>query len=200
MPPRKVPVQSAAGSRHVQDRTVPVATVYTWIGPQIPVPEHVPPQVGHAVDEQGVTPVGKQAQAVGGEFSSGAQCVPGGQLPSHAAYVSPHGVAIELEVVDVLLVVDVDVVVGAQSPPPHASQQLGTVPMHAAPPFEARQRDAPFFTLHRRRPPALVRQQATVPGRPHVDRTAQRLTAPLQPRGSRPVATRTVSTPEAQRT
>jgi hypothetical protein len=84
MPPRKVPVQSDAGSRHVQDRTVPVAIVYTWIGAQIPVPEHVPPQVGHAVDEHGVTPVGKQAQVVGGKFSSGAQCVPGGQLPSHA--------------------------------------------------------------------------------------------------------------------
>jgi len=114
--------------------------------------------------------------------------------------VSPHAVAIEVEVVDVLVVVEVDVVVGVQSPAPHASQQLGTVPVQAVPPFGARQRIASLFTLQRSVPPALVRQQATAPGRPQVDRAAQRLTVPLHSARSWPVATRTASTPAAQLT
>jgi hypothetical protein len=114
--------------------------------------------------------------------------------------VSPHGVTIEVEVVDVLLVVEVDVVVGAQSPPPHASQQLGTVPTHAVPPFGARQRDAPFFTLQRSRPTAFVRQQVIAPVRPQVDLAAQRFTVPLHAGRSRLVATCTATTPAAQLT
>lgn len=46
MPLWKLPVQSDAGSRHVQYWMVPVASVYTATGAQAPVPEHVPPHVG----------------------------------------------------------------------------------------------------------------------------------------------------------
>ena len=105
-----------------------------------------------------------------------------------------------VEVVDVLVVLDVEVVVGTQSPLPHASQQLGTVPAHAVPPFGARQRAASFFTLQRSRPAALVRQQVTAPGFPHVERVAHRFTALLQAERSWPDPTRTVSTAVAQRT
>ena len=103
-----------------------------------------------------------------------------------------------VEVVDVLVVVDVEVVLGTQSPPPHASQQLDTGPTHAVPAFGARQRAASFFTLQRSRPAALVRQQVTAPARPQVDRAAQRFTAPLHAARSCPEPTRTLSTAEAQ--
>ena len=150
-------------------------------------------------------PAGTQVQNVGGKFSSGAQWRPSPQFPLHCAYVSPHGVAIEVEVVEeevvvVLVLVDVAVVLGTQSPFPHASQQLDTVPTHAVPPFGARQRAASFFTLHFNRPAALARQQVAAPGFPQVERAAHFFTAPLQALRSWPEPTRTVSTAEAQRT
>jgi len=79
--------------------------VYTITGAQTPVPEHDPSQVGNAADEHGVTPLGTQLHEVGGKFSSGAQYIPVGQVPLQAAHVSPHGVAMDVEVVEVLLVV-----------------------------------------------------------------------------------------------
>ena len=106
----------------------------------------------------------------------------------------------DVEVEDVLEVVELDVVVGTQSPPPHASQQLGTVPTHTLPPFGGRQRPGPLFTVQRSRPAAFVRQHATAPARPHVDFAAQRLTVPLHSSRSCSVATRTAITPDAQRT
>lgn len=151
-------------------------------------------------DEHGTTPVGTQAHEVGGKLSSPAQYMPDGQPPLHWGYVSPQAFAIDVELVDVLDVVVVDVVVGTQSPPPHASQQLGTVPTQAVPPLGARQRAASLFTLQRKPPETLVRQQVTAPARPHVERAAQRLTAPLHSVRSCPRATRVVSTPEAQLT
>jgi hypothetical protein len=96
--------------------------------------------------------------------------------------------------------VDVDVVLGTQLPLPQESQQLGTVPVHALPPFGARQRVASLFTLQRSLPAAVVRQQVTAPGRPHVDRVAQRFTVPLQAERSWFEPTRTPSTAEAHRT
>jgi hypothetical protein len=112
--------------------------------------------------------------------------------------VSPQAAAMVVDVVDVLLVVDVEVVLGTQSPPPHASQQLVTVPTHAMPPLGARQRAASFFTLQRCRPAALVRQQATAPTRPQVERAAQRFTSALQAARSCWEPTRMLSTAEAQ--
>jgi len=78
--------------------------VYTITGAQTPVPEHDPSQVGNAADEHG-TRSGRQLHEVGGKFSSGAQYIPVGQVPLQAAHVSPHGVAMDVEVVEVLLVV-----------------------------------------------------------------------------------------------
>ena len=76
-------------------------------------------------------------------------------------------------VVVVLVVVVVDVldtvVDGWQLPPTQASQQLGTDPTHAVPPFGARQKSALLLMLHRVRPRESVRQQATEPGLPHVE-------------------------------
>jgi hypothetical protein len=144
--------------------------------------------------------VGTQVHDVGGKFSSGAQYVSVGQLPLHCAQVSPHGVAMEVEVVDELLVlvldvVEVEVVDGTQSPPPHASQQLGTVPTQAVPPLVARQRVADFFTPQRCLPSAVVRQQVTAPARPQVDLAAHRLRLALHSGRSSPLAMRAVSTP-----
>ena len=78
-------MQSDVGSRQLHDRIVPVAKVYTCTGAQTAVPEHDPPQVGYVADEHGVTPMGKQPQAVGGKFSSGTQYVPAGHVPLQAA-------------------------------------------------------------------------------------------------------------------
>ena len=82
-----------------------------------------------------------------------------------------------------MVVVEVDdvVVVAVRQPPePQASQQLGTVAPQALPPFGATQRAALRLTEHEVVPELRVRQQATEPGRPHVDLEAQRLTAEAQ--------------------
>jgi hypothetical protein len=101
-------------------------------------------------------------------------------------------------VVDVVVVVEV--VVGRVHSPcvPQAAQQLGTVPTHAAPPDGARQRDALFLMLHFVFPLRVVRQQVTAPGRPQVDRDAQRATSARQSAGRRPSATAVAVTEAAQ--
>jgi len=83
----------------------------------------------------------------------------------------------------------------------HASQQLDAVPAQAVPPCGgAVHRAAVAFVLQRVLPRALVRQQATKPGFPHVDRAAHRFTCPLQFRGSRSACARALTTPAAQLT
>jgi hypothetical protein len=74
----------------------------------------------------------------------------------------------------VLVVVDVvDVVVGtAQPDAEHASQQLGNSDTQAAPPSGARQWAASGRVAHEVTPAVLVRQQATDPGLPQVEREA----------------------------
>jgi hypothetical protein len=106
------------------------------------------------------------------------------------------------EVVDVVVVVvDVVVVVGDTQPPdPHASQQLGTEPTHALPPFGARQASAVRFVAHRVTPRRFVRQHVTAPGRPHVERAAQRRTSRRQAAGRSPAATRASAIVVAHRT
>ena len=144
-------------------------------------------------------PAGTQVQKAGGKLSSGAQCKPKEQLPLHCGKVSPHGVAIEVEVLDevvveVLVVEEVDVVEATQSPLPQASQQLGTVPTQAVPPVGARQRLADFFTLQCGVPSAVARQQVTASARPHVDLAAHCFRLFLHSRRSSPLATRAVRT------
>jgi len=98
----------------------------------------------------------------------------------------------DVVVVDVVLVVTWLVVVVACSvvlvvahpPSKQASQQLGTTPTQALPPVGATQWAGLRFTLQTVSPVGLVRQHVTKPGLPHVDRAAQRMTEPLQPRGS----------------
>jgi hypothetical protein len=98
-------------------------------------------------------------------------------------------------------VVDVvEVVVGTTQPPAsHASQQLGSVPTHAAPPDGARHFVASPFTLQRVSPWELVRQQVTAPGRPHAERDAHRTTAARHSRGSVPASTAAAATPATHR-
>jgi hypothetical protein len=63
----------------------------------------------------------------------------------------------------VVVVVDVDdvVVVVAQPPASQASQQLGTAPPHALPPFGAMQRAAVRLSAQEVWPERRVRQHAT---------------------------------------
>lgn len=86
-------------------------------------------------------------------------------------------VDVELEVVVLVVVTVVD---GAQPPSPQASQQLGVVPTHAEPPFGALHLSAPFLTEHLVSPFDFVWQQVTKPGLPHVDLAAHCTTAPWQ--------------------
>ena len=82
-----------------------------------------------------------------------------------------------------MVVVDVEdvvVVVVRQPPETQASQQLGTGALHVLPPFGATQRSALRLTEHEVVPELRVRQQATEPGRPHVDLEAQRVTTETQ--------------------
>jgi hypothetical protein len=142
-------------------------------------------------------------------------------MPSHCSAPSamplPHsgGAVVDVTVVLVELVVEVvatvvvtdvdvdgvvDVVVGrAHSPPvPHAAQQLGTDPTQEAPPDGARHCAALFLMLHFVLPLRVVRQQVTAPGRPHVERDAQRATSARQSAGRRPSATAPAMTAAAQ--
>jgi len=70
--------------------------------------------------------------------------------------------------------------VGAQPVAVQASQQLEKPPTHAEPPDGGVQWSASRFVEHFVAPFALVRQQVTKPGFPHVDRAAHRWIAPLQ--------------------
>jgi hypothetical protein len=87
-------------------------------------------------------------------------------------------------VVMVVLVAVVEVVVVAHPEAVQASRQLGKTPTHASPPRGAMQSIESRFTLQVVSPAALVRQQVTGSGFPHVDPAAHRTTAPLQLRGS----------------
>jgi hypothetical protein len=85
-------------------------------------------------------------------------------------------------------------------PSEHASQQLVADPTQAVPPFGGVHRSAEALVLQRVLPFALVRQQVTKPGLPHVDRAAQRVTRPLQLRGSSCASARALAMPAAQLT
>jgi hypothetical protein len=63
------------------------------------------------------------------------------------------------------------------------------MPTHADPPLGGLQVAASRFRLHLVTPLALVRQQVTAPGLPHVERATQRLAAPKQSAGSVPAST-----------
>ena len=68
----------------------------------------------------------------------------------------------------------------AQEPPPlqvQLSQQLGVKPTAKLPLGGAMQRAASLVVLHLVLPLALVRQQVTKPGFPHVERDAHFVTA-----------------------
>jgi hypothetical protein len=114
-----------------------------------------------------------------------AQTKPGGQLPPHVGYppgkLHAFGSGVGV-IVGVFEAEGVGVAVGVarQSPTPHASQQL--VKGLAQPPRSAHL--AALFRTRHLVPPFCGMQQATVPGRPHVERRAQRRTAPLQAGGS----------------
>jgi hypothetical protein len=90
---------------------------------------------------------------------------------------------------DVVVTVVVVVVPAAHCCPAHASQQLDTTPAHAVPPFGFVHRAADFLIAHDVFPCRSVRQHATAPGFPHVERAAHRTTAPLQSFGSVPAFT-----------
>ncbi len=74
--------------------------------------------------------------------------------------------------VDVVLVVP-----PAQPPSTHASQQRESWLTHALPPLGATHVSADLLSEHFVRP-FFVRQHATAPGFPHVERAAHFLTAP----------------------
>jgi len=99
----------------------------------------------------------------------------------------PHNVVVVVDVVVVVeaatvvvVVLVVLVVVVAHPLGPHASQQLGFVPIVDG----GLQRVGSRLTLQCTLPSESVRQQVTKPGLPHVERDAQRTTLALQPRGS----------------
>jgi hypothetical protein len=70
------------------------------------------------------------------------------------------------------------VVVVAQPPATQASQQLSKSLAHALPPCGGRHLSALGLMLHAVRPVEVVRQQATNPGFPHVERAAHFMTSP----------------------
>jgi hypothetical protein len=104
-------------------------------------------------------------------------------------------------VVRVVLVVAVTVVVvvPAHAPAGQASQQLATSRGHALPPFGAWQRAAGPI-VHLVFPRGFVRQQATAPGSPQVERAAQASVARRHVRGRPPSATAARTTFATQRT
>jgi hypothetical protein len=92
------------------------------------------------------------------------------------------------------------VVGGAHAPPVQASQQLVWSLTQALPSAGDVQVPALLRMPHLRPPPTSVRQQATAPARPHVERTAQRTTAPRHWRRSCWAATASCATAATQRT
>ena len=113
--------------------------------------------------------------------------------------MSPQGRATN-DVVVVVLVGVVVVLAATQPPAPQASQQLGDVPTHAFRPGRALHFVASRFKLHRVLPPEPVRQQATRPALPHVDRAAHRFTIPVHSARRRPAAIRALATAAAHAT
>src|SRR5262245_18706498 len=125
---------------------------------------------------------------------------PGHRPPSLQNGMVPPQASAIVEVTVVVVVVVVLVVGTTHPPAPHASQQLANTPTHALPPSGAVHRPGSRFVLHRGLPPGRVRQQVTAPGLPHVERAAQRLTAPLQDIGSVPAVARALAIPAAHAT
>jgi hypothetical protein len=113
--------------------------------------------------------------AGGSVITKGTQRSPDGHVPPQVGYCAGPHVKGESVVVVVVSEVDVVVVVDvvAHSAGPHASQQLVALPTQ---PPARRQRSALRWMLQRE-PCAVGRQQVTAPGRPHVARRTQRVTA-----------------------
>jgi len=86
------------------------------------------------------------------------------------------------------------VVLAGEQPRVHASQQLAWSPTHALPPGGAVHLPVPSSTLQR----PVPWQQVTAPGLPHVERAAQRTTAPRQRGRSWPLRTARVATATTQ--
>ena len=82
----------------------------------------------------------------------------------------------------------------------HASQQLAALLTHASPFRGARHASALRFVLQIVLPLAVVRQQATAPARPQVDRAAQLTTLPWHSCRRSPFATASFATPATQLT
>jgi hypothetical protein len=110
-------------------------------------------------------------------------------------HVPAHTGAVSQVTSDVLVVVDVVVVVVVVDAP-HASQQL--VDASIVPP-RAAQRPA-SRAIAQRGTPFRTRQQATAPGRPHVDFAAHRRTVPRHSGRSAFESTRVRATPAAHAT
>jgi hypothetical protein len=91
------------------------------------------------------------------------------------------------------------VVVVGHVPLLQASQQLACVLTHDVPPVGGLHRPASPLMLHRVLP-FFVRQHATAPGRPQVDRAAHRRTSLEHSGDSWPPAARESATAAAQRT
>ena len=118
-------------------------------------------------------------------------------LPQTGTVVLVVLVDVELVVVELVELVLVELVVAvAQPPASQASQQLGTLPAH---PPVARQRTTELLMVQRGWS-CWIRQQVVAPGRPHVDRRAQRSAGRRHSRGKRIPATRARRTPAAHRT
>ena len=137
----------------------------------VPPHEPMPPSARHGPGTHSHAPVSGSASH---RSNSDGQKTPpqrpsGPKLQSGGKSV----VVVELEVLELVVV--------AQPPAPHASQQLENDPTQALPPFGAMQRSAPRLTAHDVFPELLVRQHVTEPGLPHVDFEAQRFTTRAQP-------------------
>ena len=102
--------------------------------------------------------------------------------------VAPTGMVL-LEVVGTAVTRVVVVVVAAQRPAAHASQQLAADPMQASPRFVAVHREGSGLTAHFVSPLRSVRQQVTEPDLPQVDFRAQRTMTCLQSFGRLPLFT-----------
>jgi len=161
----------AHGMRHTQ----PPGTgnkLQTALGSvQVPPHEPKPPIARHGPGTQPHAPVTASAT----QMSLSGSHIPA-QVPPAWGPQSGGKTVLVVEVDDVVVVV-------AQPPPAsQASQQLGTTPMHALPPFGgATQRAAVRLSAQEVVPERRVRQHVTKPGLPQVDLEAQRLTIPAQP-------------------
>lgn len=170
--PSGTQMQGASGKRPLAPQCVPAA--------------HCPLQYGNRASPQGWLPSGAQPQK-GGTSAMNWQTNPVGQEPPQLPGPPPHGIVV--------------VVVGGTHPPaPHASQQLVYAPTHALPPRGATHLAALERMAQLVSPFGDVRQHVTTPGRPHVERAAQRWTAFLHVGRSASCSTRARATPSAHRT